>query len=481
VSCPALIDSARLAVMPRRLLLILLLLLSSSILGGTCSEAVPLEELQKDTAPAFDYALYCDKHGTLTGARSGVLLVHRTEHLERVYADSLDGDPRAQALVRQLEDTLRETGRNLAAAAEGLACSSLPACVVQWNHLDEFIPSHGPGGMHLREMLADGFTAGTKTAHVSNTVLSAVLDVLLVGTTLKAGVANAEGKAAMAEARAGAADAQARPIAAGQLALAGLEVPLAAEELPALEARLAAEEALETAARHPARLEELARKRPLSSQPPSGVDAGSPRWTSYVAYWHRRYDELAGTRPLPSRLLEARPPLTWSSYSSLLNRFQRSLDFQRGVTRELQQQASASATSREWLPGMKEPLITDNTGLKIQGRATPVYVDQLAVDKATLGPGRQPSVHTFSNKQRSFAGKSPQEALKQLELDAAEARTKYGGEIEVRRPAHPLFGKTVRVSQTHIVYDGVGLSPELKKALLNDAPRLGVKLHFHVP
>jgi hypothetical protein len=54
-----------------------------------------------------------------------------------------------------------------------------------------------------------------------------------------------------------------------------------------------------------------------------------------VAYWHRRYEELAGTRPLPPRVIEAKPPLTWESYSTLLKTFQRSLEFQRAVTRWL--------------------------------------------------------------------------------------------------------------------------------------------------
>ncbi|MBN1205699.1 MAG: hypothetical protein JXB05_12340, partial [Myxococcaceae bacterium] len=313
--------------------------------------------------------------------------------------------------------------------------------------------------------------------HVRNTTIAAVLDVLLVGTVLKRGAAGAtEAEAATAEARAAAAEAAA-PVEAGRLALAGLEARIAAEELPALEPRIAEAEALETAARHPRSLKELARHRPASSQPPPGIEAEHPRWTSYVAYWHRRYEELAGTRPLPPRASETKPPLTWDSYSTLLNTFQRSLEFQRAVTRWLQQ----AEGSRQWMPGMKQPLVTDNTGLQLEGRAYPVYVDQLAVDQATLGPGLRPSVHSFSNKQRNFAGKTRYEARQQLEVDAREARTKYGGEVEVRKPGHPLFGKKVRVSRTHLVYDGATLDSELRDALLREAPTHGVELHFHVP
>src|SRR4051794_38906718 len=108
--------AVRLISMPRLLPVALLVLLSASLLGGTCSEpeAVPLEELQRDAAPAFDYALYCDAHGPLMGARSAVLLVYRAAPLERVYSDSLAGNPRAQVLFGQLENGIRLSGVKLA-------------------------------------------------------------------------------------------------------------------------------------------------------------------------------------------------------------------------------------------------------------------------------------------------------------------------------------------------------------------------------
>jgi hypothetical protein len=119
--------------MPRLCSWVLLALLASTQLGGSCSEpdAIALEELQKDSTPPFDYALYCDENGTLVGSRSGVLLVYRAAHLERVYADSQAGNARAQALFAQLEATLRVTGQELARQSLGIACGSLPACVVR--------------------------------------------------------------------------------------------------------------------------------------------------------------------------------------------------------------------------------------------------------------------------------------------------------------------------------------------------------------
>jgi hypothetical protein len=247
--------------MPRLCSWMLLALLASAQLGGSCSEpdAVPLEELQKDILPPFDYALYCDENGTLVGRRSAVFLVYRAEHLERVYADSRAGNSRAQALFGQLEVTLRATGQELARQSLGIACGSLPTCVAQWHKPDEFMPSRGEGGMRLRQVMADSFSKEARLQHVRNTTIAAVLDVLLVGTVLKRSAAGAtEAEAAMADARTAAAEAV-TPVEAGRLALAGLEARIAAEELPALEARLAQAEALETAARHPQSLKELAR------------------------------------------------------------------------------------------------------------------------------------------------------------------------------------------------------------------------------
>ncbi|WP_224369924.1 hypothetical protein [Hyalangium versicolor] len=138
--------------------------------------------------------------------------------------------------------------------------------------------------MRLRQVMADSFSRAAKLQHVSNTAVAAMLDVLLVGTVLKTvGAGAAEAEAAATEARTAAAEATVAPVEAGRLVVAGLEARLPAEELAALEVRLAEEEALATAARHPQRLDALARHRPSSTQPPSGVEADHPRWVSYVA------------------------------------------------------------------------------------------------------------------------------------------------------------------------------------------------------
>ncbi len=92
-----------------------------------------------------------------------------------------------------MEATLRATGQELARQSLGIACGSLPACVVQWHKLDEFMPSRGEGGMRLRQVMAASFAHEARLQHVRNTTIAAVLDVLLVGTVLKQGAVGASG------------------------------------------------------------------------------------------------------------------------------------------------------------------------------------------------------------------------------------------------------------------------------------------------
>ncbi len=460
--------------------LALLLVLSTGLLGSDCSEpeAVPLEELRKDVAPAFDYSLYSDDAGHLKGERSAALLVYRSSHLERVYADAQSGNQRAQALVKQLEATFHATGTKVAAMSEGLACPALPVCAVKWQFLDELVPSRGEGGTRLREQLADGFVREARKQRVSNVAYAAALSVLLVGSTWQvATAAGAEARAGVGGARAGVVEAgQAGPEAAleQRLALPGTAGRLAAEEAVAVEARLVQAEALEAGARYTNNVKELAQYRPSRTHPFEGVSPDNPLWPKYVAYWERRYAELAEHPELPG-------PLKWKGYEALMDRFGRARSFQEGATRALQREALAAEEERVWLRGMKKPRVDENVGLAPEGGTKRTFVDQLVVDEATLGAGQRPVVHSFSNKQHDFSGKSPHATREQLGIDVQEARTKYAGTVEIRRPGHPLFGRKVVVSRVHIIYDGTGLASGAQEALLREANRLGVELHFHVP
>ncbi|MFY0577442.1 hypothetical protein ACN28S_26760 [Cystobacter fuscus] len=114
-----------------------LVVLSVVLMGSRCGgvEAVPSEMWRGDVAPPFDYGLYSDAQGRLVGETSGVLLVHRSAHLEKVYADAQAGDARARRLLGQLEVATEAAGVELADKALGLGCSALPTCTVRWAEL----------------------------------------------------------------------------------------------------------------------------------------------------------------------------------------------------------------------------------------------------------------------------------------------------------------------------------------------------------
>ncbi len=429
-----------------------------------------LEELRRDEVPAFDYGLYCDATGRLEGDRSAVFLVHRSAHLERVYADAQGGDARALEVVRQLEETLRHTGEAIGDQALGVVCGTLPSCTVQWRHLEEFIPSRGAGGLRLRGLLAEGFTRRARMKGVENAIIAGALDVLVVGSVLKAGGA---------ETRSGVAEAERMAVEAARVEqLVGADGRMALEEALTQEARLAEAEAEAAGPRCPSGLKELERYHPRMSEPPSGVKAESRLWVDYVAYWEGRYQDLVGGRSAVTGRVELKPPLKWESYQAFRDRFQQALEFQRRVGKAMQREAGEAAGTRTLLRGIEQPLVAENVGLGHEGGWL-TYADQFVIDEASLGAGRQPTVHSFSNKQRAFPNKSIDESIKQLREDIQEARAKYGGTVEVRRLGHPLFGRKVGVTRVHLVYDGEGLTPKLQEALADEAFNRGIELHFH--
>jgi len=344
--------------MTRLLALAVLLALSPGLVAARCGgpEAVSLEELRQDVAPAFTYGLYCDEAGRLQGERSAVLLVHRSAHLERVYTDDRAGDAQARELVRQLEEAVQRSGEALGDQAQGVVCGTLPSCTVHRSagRAGGGQPAQGGqgGGQRhrnggracCREHGSDGAagggggTAGTRRSRG------------LGGATL-GGRGRGDGAAL------------------------------------------------------PCRIE--------------GV----------------------GTVP-PGR--------------EFRDRFRQALEFQRRVGEAMKGEARGAAGARSLLRGLERPLVTENVGLAHESGSL-TYVDQLVVDEASLGSTARPSVHSFSNKKHDFSAKDVNEAVKQLRVDIREARSKYGGTVEVRRPGHPLFGRKVIVTRVHLVYDGKGL------------------------
>jgi hypothetical protein len=477
---------------------ILLALALACVWGGaSCTEAdaPAATAASPGPAPPFSYSLYIGSKGFKPGADR--VLAQRPEHLEYVYANR-NGPAEARALFRWLEGQFQEAGSQFANIT-ALACTlDLPIrCTPDWEFIDEVLGhGDGPGAMRLRQVLADSFSAQARQRGMENTVVLAIANAVMTRGMVKTAV----GKAAVAaEARAAAgsvprggvrgATAKARPLPAAseQAAAAGAERLVAAtgrlrapRDLSAIQARLVEAEALETGARQTAVVPDLAKLRPLSERPPSGVGTGEALWRDYVIYWERRFAELSGP---DARATGIRPPLTWESYRAFHSRFARALKFQSDVSAMLRGEAEKPQGKRQLLHEFARPQLDENVGLAHEGSDARTYVDQLAVDEATL-ESDAPRVETFSTKQRDFTRMNKNAIATQVQADAREAMAKYGGPVEVRRQGHPLFERHIQISQVHLIYDEA-MVPELsnlRQSMADTARASGVDLHFlHAP
>jgi hypothetical protein len=209
------------------------------------------------------------------------------------------------------------------------------------------------------------------------------------------------------------------------------------------------------------------------------VSAQDTLWSDYVAYWERRYAEVAGQGPPSAGRPTTKPPLTWEGYRTLRADFRRGVEFQRSVGQMLRREMELPEHVRRVLRGMRKPRMDENVGLTRPGSTALTYADQFAVDEATLESGAKVRVETFSNKSHEFKGWSDKQILAQVHEDATEARLKYGGIVQVRRPGHPLFGQDVPVSRIHLVYDAKTITARLKNQMAREVSSLGVEIHFH--
>lgn len=450
-------------------LLVFPLVLALAAPGTGCTEDEPyVRALSPIDEPPFDYDLYCDARGQLVGEDSAVLLVRRPSHLERVYSDAQHGEARARALFREVEDTFISSGLYIADEVTSPRCLALPlpGCKPDWSFLDKLLPSNGPGAQRLREVLGTAFAQRARQRGMRNALITSSLGALLAITVVKgqlkgaAAEGNAEGRGMLAAA-------ESRTLVA------------TTTEAEVLEVRLAEAEAASTEARLPAEPAQLVRFRPSLQSPPQGVTARDTLWSDYVAYWERRYAEVTGQGPPIAGQHAPKPPLTWEGYRVMHGNFRRGLEFQRTVSQMLRKELELPEMVRRLLRGMRKPLLADNVGITHPGSTSLTYADQFAVDEATLGPGSKVRLETFSNKSRDFKGWSMDNIISQARTDAYEARVKYGGTVQVRRPGHPLFGQDVPVSRVHLVYDAKTIPPQLKTRLAKVVATQGVEVHFH--
>jgi hypothetical protein len=429
--------------------------------------------------PPFKYSLYLEGKSLSPGA--DLLLVQRPEHLEHVYAQRR-GNPEAELLFKWLESQFEQTGVRFADMTV-LACAlDLPIrCTPDWEFIDSVLGhSDGPGATHLRRVLADSFSARARQRGMENTVVLSITHAVMARGMMKAAVSKAT-VAAEARAAAGSvpptglrgstAEPRPLPAATAEAAAAGAERLVtvtgrlrAPRDLSAIRAKLVEAEALETGARQTAVLKDLVRLRPLPERPPAGLPAGEALWRDYVTYWERRFSELSAPG---ARVAGIRPPLTWENYQS-------------DVSAMLQGEVEKPQGKRRLLHEMARPRMEENVGLAHEGSDARTYVDQFALDEAAL-ESNAPRVETFSTKQRDFTRMDKGAIATQVQADAREAFKKYGGTVEIRRPGHPLFERSVTVTQVHVVYDESVVPQDLalREEMKSIAGNLGVTLHFH--
>ncbi|MBN1209484.1 MAG: hypothetical protein JXB05_31825 [Myxococcaceae bacterium] len=170
-------------------------------------------------------------------------------------------------------------------------------------------------------------------------------------------------------------------------------------------------------------------------------------------------------------------PLRWEGYRELRERFNHAIQFESEVGGVLVREMEQPVGARRVLKDSQKPLIARRVGTTKSGRPGVRYPDFLVVDETTLAEGRVPRVDSFSVKKRDFSNKSKREVERQVETDTQEAMGQYGGSLEVRRPGHPLYGRTVQVSKVHLVYQAEGVGHWMKH-IQDYCARVGVEVHF---
>lgn len=456
---------------------------------GTTQSALPFVPAD---AP-LRYSTYLNSHGQLRGEDWALALMGHPAHREQVFLQARQGLFPASEAWLYLEAVCRGAGAVIAQENAQLECAVVPqelGCEFNWKPLAALIPGAGPGRDRLIDVYKQGYDERWEQLrrgfHAQAEIVRA--GTLVAGTLLgrtsaaaEGSTTAAEGRALSAETRALAAEEELAGAGATRLLSAeslGLGRALSAEEASALESRLLELEAESPGKREAFSAEELRSGKLAPRSQPSEMSAeDSLRWGEFEAYRQRRLQEVRAQKLGGTSSLSVKPPLRWEAYRDLRHHFQSCYEFESRVGGILLQELEQPAGSRRLLTGSRQPLLARHVGTTKVGQEGVRYPDYLTVDEATLKEGDVPRVETVSVKMRNFANRSEKEVRLQVEEDLREAVNQYGGRLEVRRPGHPLFGRTAPVSKVHLVYavDGVGGWKEL---IQRSCARRGVEAHF---
>jgi hypothetical protein len=225
--------------------------------------------------------------------------------------------------------------------------------------------------------------------------------------------------------------------------------------LEVAEARLRQAELEAPGPRLPANVALLEQQRPAVASPPPGVPEGLPRWVEYVAYRERRLGELKQGQATAG-------PLRWESYEALRGWFARGLAFERSMMAQLRADAALPRSQRRWLKDFEQPRIETHVGVARTGAAGIRFADVLVIEQRPL-PGQPPRVESFSFKSRNLALLDEKPLIAQMVADAHDARSYYGGSLDIRRPSLAYLGPEVKIQRVHLIYEGGQLKPRRER------------------
>lgn len=228
------------------------------------------------------------------------------------------------------------------------------------------------------------------------------------------------------------------------------------------------------------KLDEVERLRKNPPQKPRDLDpAHETYWSDYKAYYDKRLADMEGQ--LQGGKLRSEPPRSWDSYRNI--RESRSGQTVRG--RAHQERVTRS------MEELKADYLTESdvgvSKVKKPGQGDVKYSDQLILER------QSGDVTAVSNKSRDFKARVKDYTSaelngvrEQVRADVQELFAKYGGELHVRRPSHPLFNQKVNVREVILVYENRSglvnrdLMEIIRATARDEAQRLNPAIDFHL-
>jgi hypothetical protein len=167
-----------------------------------CRDKVQLDPVA--IGPIPDYDKFTTPDGkiidTEESAAAIASMVQNPDQLDRVWSDAQGGDARAKAVIDRLTPEWINVGVVTAEREARLQCLTPPtqvlnelvddeSCFTDWSALDPIFHADRPGGAHVRELIALGYSQRARKLQIRNNIIVSSLNLLLAGWTVKAALA----------------------------------------------------------------------------------------------------------------------------------------------------------------------------------------------------------------------------------------------------------------------------------------------------